>query len=148
MDFSFFTTNNKSGYKTNENWLKKNEPELYTKIIDHNTTTQSDLTFKEKIYFYFHNITERPKCIKCSKEVKFRNRFDKPYGDFCSLTCANDSKEELIKRQKETFNKKYGIDFYPQHKEFIKKQKQTKLIKYGDENFNNSEKIKLTKELL
>jgi hypothetical protein len=148
MDFSFFTTNNKSGYKTNENWLKKNEPELYTKIIDHNTTTQSDLTFKEKIYFYFHNITERPKCVKCSKEVKFRNRFDKPYGDFCSLTCANDSKEELINRQKETFNKKYGIDFYPQHKEFIKKQKQTKLIKYGDENFNNSEKIKLTKELL
>ncbi len=145
MDFSFFTTNNKSGYKTNEKWLKNNQPDLYDKIIGYSEKTQQDITFKEKIYFYFHNLTERPKCICCGNEIKFRNRFDKPYGDFCSLICANSSKEELVKRQKETFNKKYGVDYYPQHNEFVKKQKQTKLIKYGDENFNNIEKSKKTK---
>ena len=26
MDFSFFITNNKSGYKTKENWFKTNYP--------------------------------------------------------------------------------------------------------------------------
>lgn len=145
MDFSF-TTNNKSGYKTNEKWLMNNEPELYSKITEYSKNIQYNITFKEKIYFYFHNLTERPKCVSCGNEIKFRNRFDKPYGDFCSLTCANNSKEELIKRQKETINKKYGVDFYPQHNEFVKKQKETKLKKYGKETYNNVEKSKKTKE--
>ncbi len=145
MDFSFFTINNKSGYKTNEKWLMKNELELYNSIIEYSKTLNQDLTFKEKLYFYFHKLKERPKCFKCGNEVKFRNRFDKPYGDFCSLSCANSSKEELIKRQKKTFNDKYGVDFYPEHKEFVKKQKNTKLINYGDENYNNIEKSKYTK---
>lgn len=146
MDFSFFTENNKSGYKTKESWLKINQPELYLKIIQYSENTQQNITFKEKIYFYFHNLKHRPKCICCGNEIKFRNRFDKPYGDFCSLSCANNSKEELVKRQKETINKKYGVDHYPQHKDFIKKQKETKLKKYGDENYNNIEKVKKTKE--
>ena len=132
MDFSFFTTNNKSGYKTNEKWLSNNEPELYSKIIEYSKNIQNEISFKEKIYFYFHKLKERPKCVSCSNEIKFRNRFDKPYGDFCSLNCANNSKEELVNRQKKTFNKKYGVDFYPHHIDFVKKQKQTKLDKYGD----------------
>jgi hypothetical protein len=148
MDFSFFTTNNKSGYKTNEKWLSNNEPELYSKIIEYSKNIQNEISFKEKIYFYFHKLKERPKCVSCSNEIKFRNRFDKPYGDFCSLSCANNSKEELVNRQKRTFNKKYGVDFYPHHIDFVKKQKQTKLDKYGDENYNNVEKSKITKELL
>jgi hypothetical protein len=147
MDFSFFTTNNKSGYKTNEKWLNNNEPELYSKIVEYSKNIQDNITFKEKIYFYFHNLTQRPKCVSCGNEIKFRNRFDKPYGDFCSLTCANNSKDELINRQKKTFNKKYGVDFYTQHNDFIKKQKETKLKKYGNENYNNIEKGKKTKEI-
>ncbi len=53
MDFSFFTINNKSGYKTNEKWLMKNELELYNSIIEYSKTLNQDLTFKEKLYFYF-----------------------------------------------------------------------------------------------
>lgn len=146
MDFSFFITDNKSGYKTTEKWLSKNEPDIYIQIIDYSKNLNIDLSFKEKIYFYFHKMTQRPRCICCGDEIKFRERFDKPYGDFCSLSCANESKDELVKRQKETFNKKYGIDFYPQHIEFVKKQKQTKQIKYGDENYNNSQRGKNTKK--
>jgi hypothetical protein len=145
MDFSFFTIDNKSGYKTNEKWLSKNYLETYQSILDFTSDCTNDLNFKEKIYFYFHNLKERPKCLKCGDYVKFRNRFDKPYGDFCTLDCANSSKEELVKRQKETFNVKYGVDFFPQHNEFIKKQKQTKLTKYGNENYNNIGKQKQTK---
>lgn len=147
MDFSFFTTNNKSGYKTSEKWLKKNHPDLYEKIVKY-PINEGDTSFKEKIYLYYHNLNHRPKCIKCGEQVKFRNRFDKPYGDFCSLTCANNSKEILIQRQKETISKKYGVNFYPEHKDFIKKQKETKLKKYGNENYNNTDKSKQTKLLI
>ena len=147
MDFSFFTTNNKSGYKTNEKWLKKNYPDLYGKIMGH-PINEEEIPFKERIYFFYHSLTNRPECIKCGDKVKFRNRFDKPYGDFCSLQCANNSKDILIQRQKETINKKYGVDFYPEHKDFIKKQKDTKLKKYGNENYNNTDKSKQTKLLI
>ena len=145
MEFSFFTTNNKSGYKTRENWLFKNHPDLYEKIINYSQQVNLELSFKEKIWFYYNQLTERPKCITCSKDLKFRERFDTPYGEFCSLSCINTNKDEMLNRQKTTFNKKYGIDFYPQHQDFIKKQQNTKLKKYGNKNYNNVEKAKNTK---
>lgn len=145
MDFSFFITDNKSGYKTQEKWLSFNHPDLYNKIIGYSKDLNIDLNFKEKIWFYYNNLTERPKCKTCGNEVKFRNRFDKPYGDFCSLNCININKDEMIRRQKLTFQKKYKINFYPEHKDFIKKQRKTKLERYNNENYNNLEKGRRTK---
>jgi hypothetical protein len=147
MDFQFFITNNSSGHKTKEKWLSKNHPELYQKILDYTFGVSLELSFKEKIWFYYNNLKERPKCLSCGNDIKFRERFDKPYGEFCSLTCINTNKDEMIKRQTKTFNDKYGVDFYTQHKDFVKKQRKTKLEKYGNENFNNSEKNKETKLL-
>jgi hypothetical protein len=148
MDFSFFLTENKSGFKTKEKWFKTNHPDVYTSIIDYCHNLNIDIpTFKEKIYLFFNKLYSRPKCITCSSDVPFRNRFDTPYGEFCSLDCFNKNKEEMIKRQKKTFNEKYGVDFYPQHSEFTKKQKQTKEVRYGDGNFNNVSKMKNTKML-
>jgi len=145
MDFSFFTTNNKSGYKTQEKWIRNNHPDLYVKIIEYSKDLSIGLNFKEKIWFYYNTLTERPKCKTCGNEIKFRDRFDKPYGEFCSLVCINSNKEEMSIRQRNTINKKYGVDFYPQHEDFIKKQRDTKNKKYGDINFNNSKKAKETK---
>jgi hypothetical protein len=145
MDFSFFTTDNKSGYKTNEKWFSKNHPEVYNTIIEYSENICLELPFKEKILFFFKKLTERPKCLTCGSEIKFRNRFDKPYGEFCSLNCINTNSTEMTKRIKNTIQEKYGVDFYPQHNEFIKKQKQTKLVKYGDENYSNILKQKHTK---
>jgi hypothetical protein len=146
MDFSFFTKDNTSGHKTKETWFKKNHAITYNNIIEYCDKIDLEMNFKEKIWFYFNKLTYRPKCLTCNKEVKFRNRFDKPYGDFCSLNCANSNKDELIKRQKETFQKNYGVDHYPQHKDFVRKQKQTKKEKYGNENYNNIEKSKKTRK--
>jgi hypothetical protein len=144
MDFSFFTTDNKSGYKTTEKWLSKNYPELYSSIKEYKPDIE--MSFKERVWFFYNNLTERPKCVTCSKEIKFRERFDKPYGEFCSLVCINMNKEEMSKRQKKTFNKKYNVDFYPQHEEFLIKQRKTKKEKYGDENYNNVERSKKTRK--
>lgn len=145
MDITFFTTDNKSGYKTNEKWLSKNHPDLYKQIFDYASTIPFELNFKEKIWFFFNKLTERPKCKTCGNEIKFRNRFDKPYGEFCTLDCINTNKTEMLSRIKKSFNEKYGIDYYPQHSDFIKKQKKTKLEKYGNENYTNYEKGMQTK---
>jgi hypothetical protein len=83
MEFSFFTTDNKSGYKTRECWFSKNYPEVYDEIINYSSKIGLKLSFKEKIWFYFNQLSERPKCITCSEELKFRERFDNPYGEFC-----------------------------------------------------------------
>jgi hypothetical protein len=146
MDFSFFLIDNKSGYKTREKWLSKNHPDLYKQIIDYSSSFDLNLSFKEKIWFFFQKIKERPKCVTCSNELKFRERFDNPYGEFCSLNCINSNDEEMKKRQTKTFIEKYNVEYYPKHTDFIKKQKKTKLEKYGNENFNNIEKVKKTKE--
>jgi hypothetical protein len=146
MDFSFFTTNNKSGYKTSEKWFSKNYPKEYNDIIEYSKKVQLNGNFKEKIWFYFNQITERPKCVSCGDEISFRNRFDKPYGDFCSLICFNHNKDEMINRQKKTFIKKYGVNFFPEHESFIYKQREKKKLKYGNQNYNNPEKIKKTKK--
>ena len=146
MNFSFFITDNKSGHKTRETWFSKNYPEEYQKISTH--TSKFDLkSFKEKIWFYHHNLSEIPTC-PCGGKSKFSDRFDKGYNDFCSLDCANKHKEELVSRQKKSIQKKWGVDFYTQHKDFIKKQKETKKERYGDENYNNVNKMKSTKQKL
>jgi hypothetical protein len=146
MNFNFFIENNKSGYKTKENWFLKNFPDEYTKINEY-CSVHNILSFKEKIWFFYKNLKEKPKCI-CGKEVSFSNRFDRGYNTFCSLECANNDKDELINRQKKTLQEKYNVDFYTQHKDFIKKQRVTKKIRYGDENYNNIEKMKVTKKTL
>jgi hypothetical protein len=146
MDFYFFRDQNKSGYKTNEKWLLKNHPDVYNSIINYCGDIEFETNFKEKIWFFFNKTKERPRCLTCQNSIKFRNRLDKPYGDFCSLDCFNKNKNEMIDRQKKTFNKKYSIDFYPQHIDFIKKQKNTKKERYGDENYNNFEKSKITRK--
>jgi hypothetical protein len=145
MDFSFFIENNKSGYKTKESWLKTNHTELYESIIDYSKSINLNLSFKEKIWFYYNNLKERPKCHNCGCEIKFRERFDKPYGEFCSIECFNSDKKEMLERIKKTNNEKYGVNFFTETPDFVTKSKKTKKEKYGDENYNNYEKNKLTK---
>jgi hypothetical protein len=143
MDFQFFLTDNKSGYKTKEVWFSKNHPEEYKKLIEYCEPFNLD-NFKEKVWFYYHNLTSKPTCKTCGKETKFAGRFDRGYNDFCELKCINDNKEEMNDRIKKSFQEKYGIDYFPQHEDFFKKQRETKLKRYGVENYNNQEKLRKT----
>ena len=146
MDFIFFKTDNQSGYKTRESWVMKNLPEFYNDLNSYCDGLDDSLTFKEKLLFYFEKRTSRPKCLTCGGEIKFRDRFDKPYGDFCSLLCINNNKDEMLNRIKKTMNQKYSVDYFPQHNEFVEKQKKTKKLKYGSGNYNNQTKTKETKK--
>ncbi len=146
MDITYFRTDNKSGYKTTESWFSKHHPEEYHLIQKHfDSLNLSDNGFKEKIWLFYNNLKERPKCLTCGKEIKFSNRFDRGYGDFCSLDCVNNNIPEMLTRIKKTNQKKFNVDFYPSHKDFIPKRKKTKLERYGNENYNNINKCQQTK---
>ena len=145
MELSFFTTNNKSGHKTKESWFIKNYPKEHDIIINYcDNKISKESSFKEKIWFYFNDLKCKPKCRFCNSEVKFSERFDRGYNQFCSLECANNS-GLLTEKQKLSNLKNHGVEYYTQHKDFVKKQRQTKLFKYGDENYNNVNQIKKTK---
>jgi hypothetical protein len=138
MDYkNFFTTDNKSGWKTRESLLKKNEPKIYDElkifIVKNNL---NELPFKQQVWHFINNDTEIKKCLGCGVNVEFRDTLLKGYRNFCSLPCANSS-GLLEKRASEAIKIKYGVDSFPQHESFVGKVKQTKLDKYGDENYNN-----------
>jgi hypothetical protein len=143
MDFSFFITDNKSGYKTKELWFSKNYNDEYNKIIKFCEPFNIS-SFKEKVWFYYHNLKEIPLC-KCGNQSKFSGRLDRGYNDFCSLDCFNSNKDEMVDRIKKTNQNKYGVDFYTQTEDFVIKQKSSKKERYGDEKYNNKEKMLETK---
>jgi len=145
MDFSFFITNNKSGHKTREKWFSKNHKSEYDKIISYCEKFNLQ-TFKEKIWFYYHKLTNVPICV-CGKKSNFSGRFDRGYNEFCNIMCVNTNKKIMVDRIKESNQNKWGVDFYPQHKDFINKVKETKKNRYGDTNYNNKDKMVNTKLL-
>lgn len=145
MEFSFFITDNKSGYKTNQKWLEKNYPEEVEKILSYcQDKLNPDSSFKEKIWFYYHKLESKPKCIGCGQDIKFSERFDRGYNEFCNVSCINTNKKLMVDKIKTSLQNKYGVDFYPQHKDFVTKQKITKKNKYGDENYNNIDQMRKT----
>lgn len=123
--FTYFTTDNKSGKKCNEKWLKTHNYDLYfeifnwcEKIIDIN-----DLTFKQKVYHYISKVENVPKCLECQKTTKYRD-IHTGYSKFCSAKCSynsnhtyenwvksykenNPTSENILKKRKETILKNY-----------------------------------------
>ncbi len=130
----FFVTDNKSGYKTREVWVKKNKPNMYEEIksfvSDNNLNVNS---FKEELYHYLFEVTEIPKCLNCNKDLKFGRTISENYGTYCSLSCTN-SHEQHIENVKLTNNKKYGGNSPLSSDEVKNKIQTTNIKKYGVKN--------------
>lgn len=102
-------SNDKQGNYCREKYLSNNHNELYNEIINH---TKLDIPFKEKVYFYFHNLTEIPKCSNCNiNNTNYRN-FNTGYNTLCSANCKSKKdpipkipKEKVIKEPKEVLPK-------------------------------------------
>jgi len=121
----YFTTDNKSGKKSSEKWLSKNNKELYEDIIVWSNKHEhlKNIFFVRKIFHYIYETTEIPVCSTCKKEVVFR--FLKiGYQKHCSDKCVKDSADYKIKWQ-ESWLKNNS------NKEFIKKRNKTVIEKYG-----------------
>jgi hypothetical protein len=138
----FFLNNNKSGWKTSENKLIKNEIDLYNKIIIHcEKNNLTDITFKEKIWFFINSVNTKPKCLECEKLLKFGKSLNIGYGKYCSLTCTNKNSEHKEKI-KITNNIVYGGNTPFSSKDVISKTKKTNIERYGVDNVMKLDRVK------
>ena len=101
-----------------------------------------ELAFGERLYWFYNNINEYPKCKNCGKRTKFVNA-QYGYNEYCCAKCSNSSKEKIT-QIKQTNQNKFGGNAPACSKEVVLKMKQTNLERYGDENFNNRTKANKT----
>lgn len=99
--------------------------------------------YKEVYYLLYHDLSERPKCPVCGKEVPFA-KFNIGYRKYCSLECQRSEKGKQIKKdcQKQTCLHKYGVSSVLQLEEVKKKTEETSLRKYGCKRPSQSEVVK------
>ena len=131
-----------------EKYIKKHYNEFYVFLMSNFPT---ELSFCERIYWYYNGLTERPVCKLCKEPVKFYG-FQKGYSVFCSNKCANNSNETRNKFI-DTINKNFGsLDNYREHiKQSMlgkshpidkEKAKQKSLLKYGVEHYSQTDECK------
>ena len=119
-------------------------------------------SLSEMLYLLNNNLTARPKCKICGKEIKAFCKKD-GYNIFCSCTCAqldpatreknkqtnlrlygveNGAQAAVAKKKyKERMQEKYGVNNAFQADEIKAKIKTTTLKKYGVENPRQNKKI-------
>lgn len=146
-----FPTLDKLG-KTQEFIIKSRYPSFHKYLIEN---YPKELTWSERLYWYYYNLTDKPKCEICGNEVRFIS-FTDGYRKYCSKKCsANDpiQKEDRIKTNlerygsstpfssntikekiKQTNLERYGVENPMQCKHIQNKSKQTNLERYGAEN--------------
>lgn len=125
-----------TGRSSLENWLRKNYEEFYEYLSSNYSWTND---YKAKIYCYYNNINEQPKCELCGKPVKFHG-YQYGYARFCGTKCSRNS-EISQERYKQTNIERYGEDYA---KVTNSKGIRTKIKKYGSSGYNNPEKYKKT----
>ena len=119
-----------------ERYFKIHFPELHAYIIENTIHT----IWKERLYMFYNDLTERPKCLVCGNECTFFN-IKTGYSLYCSRKCT--SKSNLTKSKKEeNAIKKWGVR-NPAQSEVVKnKIKATNIEKYGVECVYQSEVVK------
>lgn len=141
--FEYFTTDNISGKKCTEKWLKKNNEILFNIIINwcDNFEILKEIEFKRKVYHYINEMINIPKCKTCNGEVKYL-RIKDGYGTYCSDKCVKLSDEYYNKwlssvrvnmeatqeKRKKTLEAKYGKSY---NKVIQKNREASMNSKYG-----------------
>ena len=122
--------------RCNDKVIKRDFPEFYKYILDNFPCK----LFSEKLYRYYNNIIETPKCT-CGKDLRFLD-FKRGYQTHCSRKCANSNKEKIEKTSKTNLERYNGTGFASQ----ICRDKgaQTKKDRYGDEKYVGVDKRKET----
>jgi len=125
-------------------WTEKHHPEIHLKLI-----RCVGRSFSEQIYLLINDLTSIPKCKGCENSVHWIS-FDKGHYDYCSAKCTNTNAtltkikvtnkrtkggyKQAVINAKETFRKKYGVDWMSQSPGIIQKRIDTNLQKYGTGN--------------
>ena len=120
-----------------ERSIELHYPDFWKYIIEnyHHSTN-----WTERLYWFYHNLTDFPKCPICGERTKFIN-IKTGYREFCSTKCMNSSKL-VQEKKKETSRKNWGTDNPMQNSEIQSKLKKSIINKYGVDNVFKSEEIK------
>lgn len=116
--------------------IKKNYPDFYKYL---NNNYPSDITFSEKMYWYYNNISNRPVCPYCGNDVDFIN-VKSGYAIYCSKVCSNRAPEKKQK-VKTTCNEKYGGNAPVCSKKVRAKMESTMLERFGVKNCQQNKEI-------
>lgn len=134
-------------HRTNiaERCFMKNHPDLYEYIVSMYTM---NIDWKEKLYLFYHNMDEPPRCPICGGYSKFITFF-KGYHTHCSVKCSGRSTERLDKIHN-TIKERYGVEHALQSIEIQDKYKSTCMERYGVENKSHTQeyKDKFTKTMM
>ena len=114
-------------FKSVKHFIEINYPEFYNYLNEH---YPKDITFPEKVYWYYHNINNPPMCT-CGNRLKFKTLFA-GYHTYCSVKCKNDNFDEIKIKIRKTSIERYGTDNPFASEEIKEKIRQTNLKKYGN----------------
>ena len=128
---------NLKGPQFSEKYFIFHYPEFRDYLLNNYPT---DISFQEKIYWYFNNIHTYPLCPICGKRLKLIN-VREGYQKTCSKKCSN-SNPCKIQKSKDTCIEKYG-GVAPACSLQIRKQIEiTTTEKYGVKNAMQNDNIK------
>lgn len=105
-----------------------------------------DLKWTEKLYWFYHDLKDHPKCPGCGQPLKFIS-LSSGYHKYCSSKCCNSDPEKL-KKQQETTLKHYGVTNPSQSREIRSKAENTFLEHSKDERFLKNIRSKIQKTCL
>lgn len=125
--------------QTREVCIKLKYPEFYKYLNDNYS---EKLSFGEKMYWYFNNLTDYPVCKNCGKPTGFVNCIV-GYKQYCCKKCCN-SHNEKIENTKKNNLIKFGGVAPACSKEVIEKMQQTNLERHGSKGYNNRTSAKKT----
>lgn len=120
-----------------ESHIKAHYPKFYEFLI---AKYPSYLKFGEKLYWYNHNLNERPGCLNCGKPTKFYN-CKNGYAMHCCSKCSNSDKNK-IENTKKYFREHYGGNAPICDPKVKSKIKATNIERYGAENCQQNKDIK------
>ena len=107
--------------------VKSKWPEFYEYLMS--IDYPDSLKMSERLYWYFHNLTDCPKCHICGKPTTYIN-FKKGYHKYCSVSC-NRKDPESNERRKNTCLQKYGTENPNQSRIVKDKIEKTMMDRYG-----------------
>lgn len=119
----FFTTDNRSGWKTCEDKLKRNFPEIWKEIDDYinHYNELLVLNYKEKVYCFINQIKTPPTCKHCPNITKIKGSISDGFIKTCDAKHVFQDpqpKEKPIKKRKPTLAERYNVQHYLETKDF------------------------------
>ena len=155
-----------NGGSVSERSIQIHYPEFHQYILNN---FSDELSWSEKLYWYYNKLTNFPTCPVCGSITKFIN-IKEGYRKYCSRKCLNcdpDKKEktkqtcldkyggvapacseEIRSKYKKTCLEKYGVKNVMQNKNIANKSHKTNIERYGECGNASPELKKKQKETL